>query len=398
VKIATAFSVNKDPVKAITEAYHQLCKQLGSSPSYLVVHSTVTYDCDILMSTLNSLAPQVPTHGGTSCAGVMTEMGFHCDNDMGLALMGMYDPEGAYGVAVAELTDDPRSAAQSAAKQALTQANRPGQVPSMVWVMGAPGSEEKVLLGIGDLFGPNVPIGGGSSGDNTVTGQWKQFANGKVYANAVVVSVLFASKGVAFSFHSGYDPSTTKATVTEGSGRVIQTLNNRPAADLYNEWIDGGISDDLAKGGNILMKTSLSPLGRIVGTAGGVPYFQLSHPDSVTPTQGMTMFSDVQVGDEMYLMRGSHDSLINRAERVVKSALQSADVTSAQVAGALVIYCAGCMLTVKGQMPSVVSTFNRSLGKQTPFLGAFTFGEQGCFLGGENRHGNLMISILIFLK
>ncbi len=33
-----------------------------------------------------------------------------------------------------------------------------------------------------------------------------------------------------------------------------------------------------------------------------------------------------------------------------------------------------------------------------PFLGAFTFGEQGCFVGGENRHGNLMISVLLFSK
>ena len=31
-----------------------------------------------------------------------------------------------------------------------------------------------------------------------------------------------------------------------------------------------------------------------------------------------------------------------------------------------------------------------------PFLGSFTFGEQGCFPGGENRHGNLMISVLLF--
>jgi hypothetical protein len=29
-------------------------------------------------------------------------------------------------------------------------------------------------------------------------------------------------------------------------------------------------------------------------------------------------------------------------------------------------------------------------------MGMFSFGEQGCLFGGENRHGNLMISAIIF--
>jgi hypothetical protein len=31
-----------------------------------------------------------------------------------------------------------------------------------------------------------------------------------------------------------------------------------------------------------------------------------------------------------------------------------------------------------------------------PFLGAFTFGEQGAITDGANRHGNLMVSGLVF--
>jgi len=30
-----------------------------------------------------------------------------------------------------------------------------------------------------------------------------------------------------------------------------------------------------------------------------------------------------------------------------------------------------------------------------PFLGSFTFGEQGCFVRGTNRHGNLGISVVL---
>ena len=46
-------------------------------------------------------------------------------------------------------------------------------------------------------------------------------------------------------------------------------------------------------------------------------------------------------------------------------------------------------------MTEVSSGLARSLGNK-PFLGNFTFGEQGCFVGGTNHHGNLMISVVVF--
>lgn len=396
MKLTTAFSTHSDSAVAVTQAYQKLVSQLGGeNPQLIILHTSISYDCEILMRTLKELAPDIPIHGGTSCAGVMTEFGFHSEANIGLGLLGILDPEGSYGVGAADLTTNPRRAAYEACQSALLQAKRPGEVPSMVWIMGAPGNEELVLNGIADYFGPNVPIGGGSSGDDKVSGEWRQFANGEVHRNAIVVSVLFASKGIAFSFHSGYDPTGNKAIVTKGGGRAIQELNNRPAAEFYNDWIDGGISEELLQGGNILAKTSLFPLGRIVGATGDIPYFQLSHPDGVTADKGLTMFTEVGVGDEMHLMHGSPESLVYRTERVVNYALQAGNIDKSEIAGALIIYCAGCMLTVKEEMPEVVKSLRSGLGVNIPFLGAFTFGEQGCFLGRENRHGNLMISVLI---
>jgi hypothetical protein len=46
-------------------------------------------------------------------------------------------------------------------------------------------------------------------------------------------------------------------------------------------------------------------------------------------------------------------------------------------------------------MDEVVDGLRLELGA-LPFLGSFTFGEQGCFVGGENRHGNLMILVVVF--
>jgi hypothetical protein len=400
MQIATSFSVIPDAKLAMIQAYSKVRAQLPGDPHFLVFHASVANDCEILIKTLKELAPQVPVHGGTSCLGVMTDQGFHSDEESrGMGILGIFDPEGAYGMGCVEIGTDIKKSAIAAAHKALVQANRVGEAPAIVWMMTTPGTEEQVIEGLSEVFGTNVPVAGGSSADNDVSGKWKQFENGKVHQNSVVVSVLFPSSPITFSFQGGYDVTETQAVVTKGGGRVIEELDGKPAAKVYNDWTEGAISEAVnAGGGNVLMKTSLHPLGRIVGELGGFPYFQLSHPDSVTANSGLTVFTDVQVGEKFFLMHGTSDGLVTRSERVVQSALRNAPTLGKVVKGALVIYCAGCMLTVKEQMPEVVAQLKSALGKEVPFLGAFTFGEQGCFFGGENRHGNLMISLLLFLE
>jgi hypothetical protein len=252
-----------------------------------------------------------------------------------------------------------------------------------------------LIRGIEDLVGSRVPVIGGSSSDNALTGEWRQFANDQVYQDAVVTTVLFPAAEVMYAFHSGYEPTSRKDRVTRAEGRVLYEIGGRPAAEVYNEWTAGLISDVLDTGGNVLARATMRPLGRVVGTVGGIPYFRLSDPGSVTPEGAITLFTDVERGDEIFLMRGTRDSLVKRAGYVAQSALETYSAAPAEIAGALVIFCAGCMLAIQDRMDEVVAGLCSALGER-PFLGAFTLGEQGCFIGGENRHGNLMVSVLIF--
>ncbi|MEC8274341.1 MAG: FIST C-terminal domain-containing protein [Pseudomonadota bacterium] len=148
-------------------------------------------------------------------------------------------------------------------------------------------------------------------------------------------------------------------------------------------------------GGNVLFDTTHNPLGRRRDAVAGFDYFLLSHPNAVTDKGALSLFSDIEEGDEVTMMVGSSDNLVQRAAWVADNELEMARLGPDQIAGALVIYCAGCMLTVRDRMTEVSSGLARSLGHK-PFLGNFTFGEQGCFVGGTNHHGNLMISVVVF--
>jgi hypothetical protein len=138
----------------------------------------------------------------------------------------------------------------------------------------------------------------------------------------------------------------------------------------------------------------LWPLGRVTREVVGVPFHLLAHPATSNPDGSLELFADMSEGDRIWQMRGSVDSLVARAGRIAAQARSNA---GSEIAGALVVYCGGCMLAVRERMEEVRSGVNAALG-DVPWIGLFTFGEQGLPPGGEVEHGNLMISCTIIAE
>ncbi|MBN2003677.1 MAG: FIST C-terminal domain-containing protein [Anaerolineae bacterium] len=396
MEIASSFSTTVNTVEALKDAYAVLVEKLGSAPTWMTVHGTYHHAGETVTATLQALAPGVPFQGGSSCLGVMTEVGFHSEEGVGLGILGIRDPEGVYGLGCAELTLDSRESGREAIKRALQNAGK-NTPPRVVWITCAPGDEEAILAGIEDgLAGAHVPIIGGSSADNTVEGKWYQLTNGQVLRHGVVVTAMYPSKPIRYAFDSSYTPTAHTGIITKASGRTVYKIDHRPAAEVYNEWTNGVIAEYM-DGGNILAPTTLYPLGRAAMWTRGETLYQLSHPEAVLENRALSLFTKVEVGEEIVLMESSAQDLVQRVDRVTSKALAGIPAPDQQVAGALVIYCAGCMLAVTDRMQEVAKQFCEALAGQ-PFLGLFTFGEQGRALLGENCHANLMMSIIVFEK
>ncbi len=343
-------------------------------------------------------ALDVQIHGSTSCLGVMTNQGAFVEGGKGCGFLAISDEAGAYGSAVVavEADDDVEAAARSAILTALARAGRPGEAPELIWLSATPGIEERVIASIQETIGEGVPICGGTAADNEVAGGWMVFDGASAHGSGIALSVMFPSVSLGYAFHSGYRPTSTKGRVTASEGRQILSIDGQPGAEVYNEWSGGRIEQALNnKGGSVIANTSLAPLGRARDAVAGFDYYLLSHPESVSENSALGLFSNIDVGDEIVLMEGTEDNLVQRAARVAENALEMARLDQSRLSGALVIYCAGCMLTVQDRMDEVAQGVCQALGDK-PFLGSFTFGEQGCFIGGSNHHGNLMISVVVF--
>ena len=391
---AVVQSQEADTSKAFAEAYARLTDDLGGPPDWLLVYSSVRHQAPSLRAAIAE-AGVTNVHGCSSSLGIMTGAG--PDVDGGLGLFGLRDAAGSFGVGMATLDEDadPAASAALALQRAIAAAQREGELPSLIWVSASPGCEETCIAGIEAEIGGGVPIVGGSAADNEVAGGWYVFTPEADNQQGIVVTALYPSTAVHSVFHSGYAPTETRGRVTKAEGRLIHTIDGKPAAEVYDAWTGGAITEALAEGGSVLGNTTLHPIGRRVGETGGVSYYRLAHPESVTKEGSLHLFADFDEGDELVLMAGSQEALRSRAGRVAADALSVARQPATGIAGALVIFCAGCMLTVREDLADVVGSLREVLG-DTPFLGGFTFGEQGCFVGGENCHGNLMISVTTF--
>ena len=374
------------------ESVEDLLAQIGDqSFNFGSVHS----NCDIEIDTLRASGCAAALHGATSCLGAMT----HAGVTSGLAAFFIDDPLGAYATAARPFGSDAATASRDAVNDALRQIDRQGEKPDLIWVAATPGTEEAVLKGLQSVVGTDVPIIGGSAADNSVSGDWYVFDKNQALTDGLVVTVMFPSTSISDAYHNGYTPTDASGVVTKASGRQLLELDGRPAMEVYEEWTNSAVSYDKESvdAQAILSESTLWPFGREVSEVGGVPFHLLAHPATAHPSGAIDLFATVGEGERITLMNGTTKGLTERAGRVAALAKALGPLEAPPLAGALMIYCGGCMLSVRDALDQVVSGVNDAL-EGAHFLGAFTFGEQGTIVGAGNRHGNLMISCIIFYE
>jgi hypothetical protein len=381
-------------------------EQQSIQPDIVFAFYNSDHDDAAIFDFVQTRFPRAALLGGTSCNGIMSEAGLADGPSIGMLLL--EDAAGDYGTSAVQLGTDPAGSAELALIAALENASCAGELPELIWIYQAPGREEAVIEGLRRIVGDRCPIIGGSSADNAVSGQWRQLGPDGPVTDGLVVAVLFPSGGIGFGFQGGYeptgpsgivtqvgfDPAGDSGLVTAVSARQIVSIDGEPAAHVYNRWMGGGLSSKLADGGTILIDTTMCPLGIDAGKIEDVTHYRLVHPERISPEGVLSTFAMIEEGTRVHSMRGNRTRLIERAGKVAATAAAALPGGPASLAGGLIVYCAGCMLAVDDQMPEVANTVLRAFGGM-PFIGCFTFGEQGLMLD-RNVHGNLMISAIAF--
>lgn len=398
--VATACSVLADSAAAFAETYDRVHERLGGDPDLLLLYHTTEHDGAALRAATGALPPGVRVMGSTTCFGLLSEEGTFIGTHV-LGLLGLRTPGISAGAGLAAKGADPAAAARRALLAALDEADRPGETPDLVLLSSTAGDEEAVLAGIASVVGPAVPVWGGTAGGPRLGGASCGDDLGRVFGrvavrgadatDAVALAAVFAPTPIARSFHNGCVPTAFSGAITATDApRVIRSIDGEQAADVYSRWIESHTGAPVEGDAFDLM-----PLGREIGRIGAYPMYALTHVAARRGDGALAVMTDVAEGEEVRLMIGAWESIAARPARAVEAAIGLQAPDADRVSGAMIAFCAGMLPRIAPEIEMVQHSVRTAM-RGHPFLGAFTFGEQGCLAGERSVHGNLMISTVVF--
>ncbi len=242
---------------------------------------------------------------------------------------------------------------------------------------------EFVLRGAQRALGTGVKIIGGAAAGGWECKKNYCFANGECYSDRMVGVAMFINLFNSIGLAHAYEPTGKIATVTDVKDyHWIRKLNGKPAVDVYSEL--SGIDKEVIKK-DPFFASMKSPFAvkdlmgeywlKVVGK-----YFM----------GGLYTGSIIEKNIPLCLMKLSKDGIINAALNAAKVGVER---MNDKPAFALVFDCGIRKKMLGEKVSKEINTIKSIIGKDTPFLGFYTFGEFGNPPGSKTLFHNNTIEV-----
>ncbi|MBW2984314.1 FIST C-terminal domain-containing protein [Candidatus Woesearchaeota archaeon] len=413
-EVGTGWSAKENPAEAAEEAVNMALKEVDDkTPDLAVIFASSASDLNAIVSKARGmLGANTKMYGGTSDSrAVMTNKGFvkvsehgyefgMMGGKRGLAVMLISSEDITFGVGAADFSKaSPKEASKAALLNAIKSAGKSeNEMPDVVLVTPTKPDEDFAVEGIESVVGKETIILGGTAGGP----EFGVIGKDAVYGTGVSLAVIYTDLPIGWVFEGGFDVRDTKSgTVTKIEGRNILEIDNRPALEVYNEWLDGEVDklyEELQDPRVVKSLLTLHPLYRKYTAGDGTEHCLFSHPWPTDPTQqekGVSTSTTIKEGDIVHLSHGTWETLLNRIGNLPKKARANTASGSIKPIFGMAYVCAGVMGTIPEEEREKITTLMNYENSNAHFLGTFTWGEQGLLPGVGNKHGNLLTGFLV---
>lgn len=417
VESSVGWSTNSNFKEAVSEAVFDARTKLGEkNPTFAyVIYVSNDQHEEIIEAVRNQIEPGVKIFGATSNL-ILTNDGIIEPKDfaIGVLLVASRTIEVGIGSVDLEKMSTPEESGKVAIEKAIEDSGKdPGTTPDMVLYMGTTkrGEENQIMAGIAEVIGKDVPVVGGNSEDfgPKLDNNWRQFTHEETYSTGLIVAAIYTENKVGWGFDSTFKLTDKKGIVTKSDGFRIVEIDNRPALEVYNDWVDGEFYNKLIAGDFqsdeeavdfTLVKqfTLMNPIAKIVrGESGQMGHFATSPiPDEQDiKDKTISVYAQVVTGDEISLYRGTWETAMNRVESIPKDAQLRGDLNKGEGVFAVMAFCNGLKTILPAEEFQKVPAITSEVLGGVPFIGAITAGEQGPMPGIGNVNANIVESVVI---
>jgi hypothetical protein len=234
---------------------------------------------------------------------------------------------------------------------------------------GITGNGSAILKGMAAVLGENIPVSGGTAGDNERYQKTMQFAGDKIHTDAICGIAFYGNFRLGTGVRSGWVPIGLAKKVTRAAGPIVYELNGEPALNVYERFL-GKHAEKLPAIG---VEYPLCLLERW-GDVGQEDYFLMRATMSVNrEDRSITFAGDVPEGAMVNMTCGDNTSILNAAEKAVKMALSDLGGITPAIA-----FCYSCTArkTVLGRRcQEEIDRVRGHVGPEVPIIGFYTYGE-----------------------
>lgn len=205
-------------------------------------------------------------------------------------------------------------------------------------------------------------VGDGSNFKHTFLGLDSQATEGKV----ALLGFYSDNLKVGFGSMGGWDPFGPERLITKSKGNILYELDDRPALELYKEYL-GEKAKDLPSSG------LLFPLSLTIKTNKGAVEVVRTVLGVNEADKSLTFAGDMPQGTPAKLMRANFDRLIDGASGAANMSL-SAIQEKPELA--ILISCIGRKLVLKERVEEELDAIREKIGSGA-ICGLYSYGEIG---------------------
>ena len=183
--------------------------------------------------------------------------------------------------------------------------------------------------------------------------------------NIILIGFYGQSLKIGYGSLGGWDTFGPDRTITRSKGNVLYELDDRPALEIYKEYL-GPLSADLP-GSGLLFPIRLYPDAANKDVEVVRTLLAVDEKD-----QSMTFAGDMPEGVVSTLMKANFDRLIDGASGAAK---MSGEGFGDNADLALLISCVGRKLVLKNRIEEETEAVREVLGPRTVMAGFYSYGE-----------------------
>jgi hypothetical protein len=386
-KVVVTHSDDPDSQAAVEEIVEQgLTDLAGVIPQAGILFAAIDFEYELILQHLHQVFPNLELIGCSTDGEMSSRLGFQQDS---LTLMLFCSDTVKISAGVGSAAQkEPLAAAQQAVQQATADGTITPKLcialPASYTADGSTTSGGQILKGLQLALGEEIPIVGGTAGDQYRFKKTYQFFGDQVLTDALPILLFSGEIEFSYGIACGWTPIGRKSIVTKSAGTSLYEIDGKPALEFYQRYL-----------GN-RPPTAENPLA-VYENDRDLYYMRV--PNHYDPETGAIQFlGDIPEQSTIQITDINRDEVIHAAEASFNNALANYPGESPQAVLVFSCCCRRWLLgtRAKEEYQLVKNAFSKAL----PICGFYTYGEFSPLepQGSTYYHQETFVSLLLGTK